>query len=83
MYYIRLPPDAVERSLISIELPKSFGTRVRNALDASPSSVDFRLLCPYFYLFGLKLLELVVDKPLATVLNKVRKYTLFHYNRQD
>ncbi|KAI7892130.1 uncharacterized protein EV154DRAFT_505722 [Mucor mucedo] len=68
MAQFTLPGNMVENSLISIELPKTFGTRVRNALDASASNVDFRLLCPYFYLFGLKLLDLVVDKPLAIAL---------------
>lgn len=64
-------PNTVDNSLISIELPKTFGTRVRNALDASPTSVDFRLLCPYFYLFGVKLLDLVVDDSLSKVLKEV------------
>lgn len=63
-------------SLISIELPKTFGTRVRNALDASPTSVDFRLLCPYFYLFGVKLLDLVVDEALSKVLKEAFKERL-------
>lgn len=68
-----------ESSLISIELPKTFGTRVRNALDASPTSVDFRLLCPYFYLFGVKLLDLVVDEALSKVLKEV---SLFFYHQR-
>ncbi|KAI8065342.1 uncharacterized protein B0P05DRAFT_213927 [Gilbertella persicaria] len=57
-------------SLISIELPKIYGTKVRNVLDVSATSVDFKMLCPYFYLFGIKLLDLVVDDSLAGVLEK-------------
>ncbi|KAI9486314.1 MAG: hypothetical protein EXX96DRAFT_548624 [Benjaminiella poitrasii] len=57
-------------SLISVELPRTFGTKVRNALDASPALVDFRLLCPYFYIFGIKLLDLVLDDKLGGVLHK-------------
>jgi GINS complex subunit 3 len=56
---------------MQIELPKAFGVRVRNALDASPSSVDYRLLCPFFYVFGHKLLDLVVLPELAHVLESV------------
>ncbi|KAI7900953.1 uncharacterized protein BX663DRAFT_515837 [Cokeromyces recurvatus] len=63
-------------SLISIELPKTYGTKVRNALDASPVLVDFRLLCPYFYLFGIKLLDLVVDDKLGGILQKAFKLRL-------
>lgn len=63
-------------SLISIELPKTYSTKVRNVLDASPTSVDFKLLCPYFYLFGRKLLDLVVDDSLTSVLEKAFKTRL-------
>ncbi|KAL7309628.1 DNA replication protein [Mucor circinelloides] len=68
-----LPTDD---SLISIELPKTYSTKVRNVLDASPTSVDFKLLCPYFYLFGRKLLDLVVDDSLTSVLEKAFKTRL-------
>ncbi|KAI8393938.1 uncharacterized protein BYT42DRAFT_552775 [Radiomyces spectabilis] len=59
--------------LISLEIPKAYGTRVRNVLEAGPTNVDFRLLCPYFYLFGMKLLKLVVDDSLAAILEKAFK----------
>ncbi|CAO3643384.1 unnamed protein product [Mucor hiemalis] len=74
--YWMAKPLAQYTSLISIELPKTFGTRVRNALDASPTSVDFRLLCPYFYLFGVKLLDLVVDDSLSKILKEAFKERL-------
>ncbi|KAI8884893.1 GINS complex, Psf3 component [Backusella circina FSU 941] len=64
-------PD--ESSLISIELPKMYGTKVRNVLDADPMTVDYRILCPYFYLFGLKLLEFIVDEALPGILEKAFK----------
>ncbi|KAG1096701.1 hypothetical protein G6F42_018318 [Rhizopus arrhizus] len=69
-------PLAQFTSLISIELPKTYSTKVRNVLDASPTSVDFKLLCPYFYLFGRKLLDLVVDDSLTSVLEKAFKTRL-------
>ncbi|SAL96545.1 hypothetical protein [Absidia glauca] len=65
-----------DQQLMQIELPKAFGVRVRNALDASPSSVDYRLLCPFFYVFGHKLLDLVVLPELAHVLESAFKVRL-------
>jgi hypothetical protein len=50
-----------------------YGTKVRNVLDADPMTVDYRILCPYFYLFGLKLLEFIVDEALPGILEKVRQ----------
>ena len=63
--------------MISIELPKTYGTKVRNVLDVGATGVDFKLLCPYFYLFGIKLLDLVVDDSLAGVLEKVMYFSSF------
>ncbi|KAI8061793.1 hypothetical protein BC940DRAFT_309771 [Gongronella butleri] len=65
-----------QQALIQMELPKAFGSRVRNALDASPSSVDYRLLCPFYYIFGHKLLKLVDLPELATVLESSFKIRL-------
>ncbi|CEP07521.1 hypothetical protein [Parasitella parasitica] len=69
-------PLAQFTSLISIELPKIYGTKVRNALDAGATNVDFKMLCPYFYLFGRKLLDLVVDDSLTGVLERAFKHRL-------
>ncbi|KAI9308431.1 DNA replication complex GINS protein psf3 [Cunninghamella echinulata] len=63
-------------TMIQIELPKAFGMRVRNALDASPTAVDYRLLCPFFYIFGHKLLDLLVVPELAPVLENAFKLRL-------
>ncbi|KAG1176104.1 hypothetical protein G6F70_000068 [Rhizopus microsporus] len=41
-----------EGNLIVVEMPKTYGTRVRNMLLASPESVDFRSLSGYYYEFG-------------------------------
>ncbi|KAI9316058.1 hypothetical protein BX666DRAFT_289833 [Dichotomocladium elegans] len=62
--------------IIKLELPRPYGYRVRNNLDASPTAVDFRLLCPYFYLFGRKLVDLIEDKRLPTILEKTFKTRL-------
>ncbi|KAI8332279.1 DNA replication complex GINS protein psf3 [Chlamydoabsidia padenii] len=73
-----------DQQLMQIELPKAFGVRVRNALDASPSSVDYRLLCPFFYVFGHKLLDLVVLPELAHVLEsafKIRLRGIMNYSQ--
>ncbi|CAO3597330.1 unnamed protein product [Absidia cylindrospora] len=61
---------------MQIELPKAFNARVRNALEASPLAVDYRLLCPFFYLFGNKLLDLVVFPELGRVLERAFKTRL-------
>ncbi|KAI8638397.1 DNA replication complex GINS protein psf3 [Parasitella parasitica] len=69
-------PMAQFTSLISIELPKTYNTKVRNALDAGATNVDLKMLCPYFYLFGKKLLDLVVDDSLTGVLERAFKHRL-------
>ncbi|KAG1471898.1 hypothetical protein G6F56_001848 [Rhizopus delemar] len=58
-------------NLIVIEMPKTYGTKVRNMLVASPESVDFRSLGPYFYEFGVKLVTFIEDQELPGVLQKV------------
>ncbi|CAO3674875.1 unnamed protein product [Rhizopus stolonifer] len=60
-------------NLIVIEMPKTYGTKVRNMLVASPESVDFRSLGPYFYEFGVKLVTFVEDQDLPGVLQKAFK----------
>lgn len=62
---------AVIRNLIAIEIPRTYGTKVRNMLVASPESVDFRSLGAYFYEFGVKLVDFVVDEKLPGILEKV------------
>jgi GINS complex subunit 3 len=64
---------------MTVELPKTYGSNVRNALQASPTTVDFKSLCPYFFAFGAKLLELVVDIQLPSVLEKVTTQTIHGY----
>ncbi|KAG0174706.1 DNA replication protein [Apophysomyces sp. BC1015] len=62
--------------LLTVEIPKTYGRRVRNALAASALNVDFRVLCPYFYTFGTKLVELVMDEDLAPTLSEAFKTRL-------
>ncbi|KAI7878669.1 GINS complex, Psf3 component [Lichtheimia hyalospora FSU 10163] len=62
--------------IIKLEIPRPFGNRVRNNLDASPTAVDFRLLCPYFYVFGKKLVNLIEDQRLPGILEKTFKTRL-------
>ncbi|KND02791.1 uncharacterized protein SPPG_01872 [Spizellomyces punctatus DAOM BR117] len=53
---------------IDLELPKCFGHRVRNDLNASPTSVNLGSLCSYYYRFGVKIINLVVDAMLPDIL---------------
>ncbi|KAF7725987.1 DNA replication protein [Apophysomyces ossiformis] len=62
--------------LLTVEIPKTYGKRVRNALAAGALNVDFRILCPYFYTFGTKLVELVRDEDLAPTLSEAFKTRL-------
>lgn len=52
-------------------MPKTYGTRVRNMLLASPESVDFRSLSGYYYEFGVKLIEFLIDDQLPHIIDKV------------
>ncbi|KAI7856692.1 putative DNA replication complex GINS protein psf3 [Circinella umbellata] len=63
-------------NLVTIELPRAYGTRVRNSLDASPTSIDFRQVSPYFYQFGTKLYDLIIDDQLPATLEKTFKARL-------
>ncbi|KAI9499443.1 hypothetical protein BDB00DRAFT_866322 [Zychaea mexicana] len=69
----RLPDGG---SIVTIELPRAYGTRVRNALDASPTSIDFRQISPYFYQFGTKLYGLIIDNELPATLENTFKIRL-------
>ncbi|KAI8988649.1 glycoside hydrolase superfamily [Pilobolus umbonatus] len=71
--YWLVEPMARVTALVSVELPKTYSMKARNALDANPKSLDFRLLCPYFYKLGIKLLGLVVDEKLPGILYNVFK----------
>ncbi|EIE76212.1 hypothetical protein RO3G_00916 [Rhizopus delemar RA 99-880] len=66
-------PLAQYTNLIAIEIPRTYGTKVRNMLVASPESVDFRSLGAYFYEFGVKLVDFVVDEKLPGILEKAFK----------
>ncbi|ORY92020.1 hypothetical protein BCR43DRAFT_497658 [Syncephalastrum racemosum] len=56
--------------LINVEVPKSFSPRVRNSIEASATSADLNSLCPYFYLFGYRIVNLMFDKELHELLYK-------------
>ncbi|CEG68356.1 DNA replication protein [Rhizopus azygosporus] len=65
-----------EGNLIVVEMPKTYGTRVRNMLLASPESVDFRSLSGYYYEFGVKLIEFLIDDQLPHIIDKAFKQRL-------
>lgn len=60
-------------------MPKTYGTRVRNMLLASPESVDFRSLSGYYYEFGVKLIEFLIDDQLPHIIDKVSYNNAFAF----
>jgi GINS complex subunit 3 len=54
---------------IQIELPRAYGESIRNSMKASTTNIDLQQLGPYYYLFGIKLLELIDDVELHTLLS--------------
>lgn len=57
--------------MIAFDLPAPLQTRVINALEADPRSVDLRAQAPHFYALGAKILELFEDDVIVGVLLKV------------
>ncbi|KAI7872835.1 hypothetical protein BDF14DRAFT_1749232 [Spinellus fusiger] len=63
-------------NLIALAIPRSYGRRIRNNLNASPTHVDLHSACPYFYLFGTKLVDTVLDDTLGPLMQKTYKARL-------
>ncbi|OZJ04971.1 hypothetical protein BZG36_01769 [Bifiguratus adelaidae] len=59
-----------EASLIELQVPKHYGSKVRNALDASPVSIDCKALSRYYFSFGQKLVSLIVADELTRSLRE-------------
>ncbi|OAD67534.1 hypothetical protein PHYBLDRAFT_151439 [Phycomyces blakesleeanus NRRL 1555(-)] len=74
MAQLTLP--TTNENLIALEIPSFFGRRVRNNLNASPTNVDLQSACPYFYVFGTKLVDTVVDDTLGPLMQKTYKARL-------
>ncbi|KAH8819874.1 DNA replication complex GINS protein psf3 [Xylogone sp. PMI_703] len=55
-------------SLVTLDLPDSLSPRVLNALKADARSVDLRVLDPYFYALGARILELFEEDEVCEVL---------------
>lgn len=66
--------------MIVFDLPAPLQTRVINALEADPRSVDLRAQAPHFYALGAKILELFEDDVIVGVLLKVSLMTYRNYN---
>ncbi|TPX42841.1 hypothetical protein SeMB42_g04967 [Synchytrium endobioticum] len=58
------------REWVEIDLPKYYQVKVRNDLKASPTVVNLYQLCPYFYEFGIRIVNLIVDDVLCKVLSE-------------
>lgn len=61
---------------IELDLPKCFSQRTRNDLNAAPTCVNLNRLCPYYYRFGVKIIDLIVDETLPQVLANAFKQRL-------
>lgn len=57
--------------MVTLDFPAPLQTRVVNALEADPKSVDLRAQAPNFYAVGAKILELFEDDQIVGVLLKV------------
>jgi hypothetical protein len=58
-----------EKNIISIELPKYFGARVRDDILAGASSVRLRELSFYYFEVGSKICEIMQDNDLKRTLH--------------
>ncbi|KAJ3139527.1 DNA replication protein [Geranomyces variabilis] len=61
---------------IDLVVPPCFSRRVRNDLNASPTSVNLNRLCAYYYRFGVMVMNLLDDEWLPTVLSQAFKSRL-------
>ncbi|TPX34693.1 hypothetical protein SmJEL517_g02784 [Synchytrium microbalum] len=43
---------------VELDLPKFYSARVREDLQAAPTAVNIHHLCPYFYEFGIRIVNL-------------------------
>mmetsp|Transcript_19582 Transcript_19582/g.46757 ORF Transcript_19582/g.46757 Transcript_19582/m.46757 type:complete len:189 (-) Transcript_19582:1082-1648(-) len=57
-----------ERSMVEVQLPKCYNKRIRDKVQAGAEFVDLRTACPYFYEFGMKLNNLVLEEGLPDFL---------------
>ncbi|KAK9768103.1 DNA replication protein [Basidiobolus ranarum] len=59
---------AQHREWFEVEIPKCYGSKVRSSLRACSTNVNFHTLNPYYYLYGLLLVDLLEDVDLNMVL---------------
>lgn len=57
-----------QAALVTLDFPPPLQTRVINALEADPKSVDIRAQAPHYYALGAKVLELFEDDQIVEVL---------------
>ncbi|KAI9730769.1 MAG: DNA replication protein [Claussenomyces sp. TS43310] len=58
------------KTLITLDLPTCFGSRVMNALKADPKSVDLRAQAQNFFALGARILELFEEDTILHVLTE-------------
>jgi GINS complex subunit 3 len=71
--------NPTQSPLVTLDFPAPLQSRVVNALEADPKSVDIRAQAPHFYALGAKILELFDDDQIVDVLLKVRKACIVFY----
>jgi hypothetical protein len=59
-------------ALVTLDYPQPLQTRVINALEADPKSVDLRAQAPHYYALGARMLDLFDDDAMVEVLLTVR-----------
>jgi hypothetical protein len=59
MWYTRLQPlHRVHRSVVTADIPRMYGDRVRAHAQADATVLNLNDLCPFFFLFGRRLVSL-------------------------
>ncbi|WFC97693.1 DNA replication protein [Malassezia yamatoensis] len=56
--------------IVTIQMPRAYGSRVRAAIDASPTSLQLHNLLPHWYALAARLAQLLESSTLSTLLQK-------------
>ncbi|KAI3627055.1 PSF3 [Malassezia furfur] len=62
--------ESGEIDIVTIQMPRALGSRVRAALDASPTSVQLHNLLPHWYALAVRLARLLESDALYAMLSK-------------
>ncbi|KAI8801755.1 hypothetical protein BJ742DRAFT_835442 [Cladochytrium replicatum] len=65
-----LMSSLAEKDLVALDPPKCFNQQVRDDIVADPAAVNLHARNPYFYEFGLRVVDLMLDKELHQTLER-------------